>query len=402
MAVKLYLDTRRPLKDGTCPVKISVSANGRQFILSSGVCIRPENYSEGAVVTNREPQSAMKRAMIRSMIARAEEAVMAMQSDGSLKRLSLQEMRKRMKEEILGVDTEMKEKTFIGYLLEFSETKRSEGTKGVYRQTARKLAEFDPVCTFDSMDIRWLSAFDRWMAAKGVGTNTRGWHMRNIRAVFNYAIDEEMTTAYPFRKFKIAKQETPKRSLSVEQLRTLFAFEVEPHQAVYRDMFALTFYLIGINPVDLYALTDIKDGRIEYHRAKTGKLYSIRIEPEAQAIIDKYKGAELLLNIGERTQYKNFIHRQNIELKRIGEIERTGRGGKKVFAPLFPELSIYWARHTWATIAAECDVPDDVISQALGHSTTNATTAIYIKRSLAKIDEANRKVIDYVNRYSPM
>ena len=73
-------------------------------------------------------------------------------------------------------------------------------------------------------------------------------------------------------------------------------------------------------------------------------------------------------------------------------MKRVGRGGKKEFAPLFPRLSIYWARHTWATIAAGCDVLDDVISQALGH--TNATTAIYIKRSLAKIDEANRKVID--------
>ncbi|WP_052078090.1 site-specific integrase [Porphyromonas gulae] len=73
----------------------------------------------------------------------------------------------------------------------------------------------------------------------------------------------------------------------------------------------------------------IKDGRIEYHRAKTGKLYSIRIEPEAHALIDKYKGSELLLNIGERTQYKNFIHRQNIELKRIGDVKRVGRGGKK-------------------------------------------------------------------------
>lgn len=59
-------------------------------------------------------------------------------------------------------------------------------------------------------------------------------------------------------------------------------------------------------------------------------------------------------------------------------------------------ITTYYARHTWATIAAALDVPDDVISQALGHAARNSTTAIYIERSQRKVDEANRRVIDFV------
>ena len=98
----------------------------------------------------------------------------------------------------------------------------------------------------------------------------------------------------------------------------------------------------------------------------------------------------------EYVDYKNFLHRMGIALKEIGELKRVGRGGKKVRKPLFPDLSSYWSRHTWATIAYDLDIPVDVISQALGHSNPHSTTMIYINQNLNKVDAANRKVLDYV------
>ena len=56
----------------------------------------------------------------------------------------------------------------------------------------------------------------------------------------------------------------------------------------------------------------------------------------------------------------------------------------------------YTARHTWATLAAELDIPDETISLGMGHSTGNRVTNIYINRNQKKVDEANRKVIDYL------
>lgn len=163
----------------------------------------------------------------------------------------------------------------------------------------------------------------------------------------------------------------------------------------------LMFYLIGVNAADLFNAkhSALVNGRFEYKRAKTGKLYSVKVEPEAMDIIEKYKGKSYLLNImDEYRNYKDFLHRMGIGLKQIGKLERKGLGGKKIRTPLFPDLSSYWTRHTWATIASELDIPKEVIAHALGHSWANSTTTdIYIRFDNKKVDEANRKVIDYVN-----
>jgi integrase len=82
-------------------------------------------------------------------------------------------------------------------------------------------------------------------------------------------------------------------------------------------------------------------------------------------------------------------------LKKIGAVERKGLGGKKIITPLFPKLSTYWARHTWATIAASLDIPKETIAHALGHGSTTVTD-IYIDFDMKKVDDANRKVLNYV------
>lgn len=100
-------------------------------------------------------------------------------------------------------------------------------------------------------------------------------------------------------------------------------------------------------------------------------------------------------NDGTYPDYLEFLRHMNRELKHIGPYTREGRGGKKVYQPLFPDISQYWCRHTWATMAAELDIPKETIAAGLGHG-GNTVTDIYIRFDLRKVDEANRRVIDYV------
>lgn len=80
----------------------------------------------------------------------------------------------------------------------------------------------------------------------------------------------------------------------------LFDYPVEEYAERYLDMFKLIFYLIGINSVDLFNLDCItSDGRVEFYRAKTGRLYSIKVEPEALSIINKYRGEKKLLYMAD-------------------------------------------------------------------------------------------------------
>jgi integrase len=169
----------------------------------------------------------------------------------------------------------------------------------------------------------------------------------------------------------------------------------------------LIFYLIGINMVDLCGLKRLRNGRVEYRRSKTGTLFSIKVEPEAMAIMEKYKGKDFLVDIMDgRKDYNSYVKKINKVLKAIGPVEyvKEERGKTRITSrmiahrePLFPELSTYWARHTWASLAAELEIPKETISAALGHS-SGSVTDIYINFNRKKIDEANRKVLDYVKK----
>lgn len=302
----------------------------------------------------------------------------------------------------LGLIDEEEDETmkFTRHFQRFIDGKTNKGTKGVYKHTLDRIRLFDTDIdkkSFEDITLQWLTDFENF-CARTASKNARNIHLRNIRAVFNNAIDYEITTAYPFRRFKIRPEATRKRSLTAEELRRLFDYPVEPYAEIYRDCFKLIFLLIGINSADLWALKSItRDGRIEYKRAKTGRLYSVKVEPEAMEIINKYRGKNGLLCIADRwSDHRNFRHQCNKALQKIGHIERKGRGGKKIITAEFEEVTTYFARHSWATIAYDLGISKDVIAQALGHSDGHDTTNIYIKEDNRLVDEANRRVLDWV------
>ena len=396
--VKFYLDKRRHKKDGTYPIKLNVFHN-KQIMIATQLSASEKEWN-GNEYSVRAQNYKPRNIVARGIINKAETVIFTLEQQEKLKSTTDKALKKLI-EDAISSKVE-NQKTFLYYLDEFVSKKTNQGTKSIYTTTRNKIEEYDSYCTFESMDKSWLENFEAWMA-KTMKVNAYAIHLRNIRSVFNYAIDEEYTTLYPFRRFSIKKEETRKRSLTAEQLRLLRDYPCEEYQIRYRDMFMLMFYLIGVNAADLFNAkhSALVNGRFEYKRAKTGKLYSIKVEPEAQAIIEKYKGKDYLLNImDEYGNYKDFLHRMGIGLKQIGETERKGLGGKKSRNPLFPDLSSYWSRHTWATIAAELDIPKEVIAHALGHSWANSTTTdIYIRFDMRKVDDANRKVIDLLNNF---
>lgn len=394
---KFYIDKRTvDAKTGLGSVKLRLINNRKKAEIGIGIQAK-ESILEDAL--SQEPTSKAKHLSLFLSTRRVQiERVIMGLLDSGQKDIDVKELCGMVKEAL-----KIEEKTpdtFTSWFKKFVDGKGNEGTRGVYRHTLDRIRLYDPDIdrrTFDDIDLKWLTDFEAF-CAKTASKNARNIHLRNIRAVFNYAIDYDVTTAYPFRRFKIRPEETRKRSLSVDELRRLFDYPVEEYAEIYRDMFKLIFLLIGINTVDLHGLKSItKEGRIEYKRAKTGRLYSIKVEPEAMEIIEKYKGEKGLLCIADRwSDSRNFRHQLNKALQRIGVVERKGRGGKKMINSEFESVSSYWARHTWSTVAADLDIPDAVISQALGHSATNPTTEIYIRRNQKKVDKANRIVLDWV------
>lgn len=264
---------------------------------------------------------------------------------------------------------------------------RSPRTREMYKTTWHKIEaylgeEAAQRLLFEDITPGWLQNFDTWMVVDCPKANARAIHMRNLRSVFNQAINEEITSNYPFRKFTIKKEATRKRALTVEQLRWLRQCPLEDWQRKYVDTFFLMFYLMGINAIDLLTAkpSQVVDGRLEYQRAKTGTLYSIKLEPEALEIIERYRGKKYLLNFCDRYKnYKDFMAKLN-----------------NCLDSLIPGCTSYYARHSVATIAAELDIPLDTIARMLGHTDpSRRITLIYIDFDQSKVDDANRKVINY-------
>ena len=387
MNISVYVDKRRPRKDGSFGVYLRFKGRGcPPYLIHTGVSCR---YAPvGMVFPSTEPNGVAKGIRVMDLYSKCVEF--------DYRNSDVSDARKRAAfEEIVtgrkSGDGGSVECCFRDYV----ETKGMSYGR-MFERTCGKVLSFDPDVDFDSVDKRWLERFARWLESGGANVNGIAHHMRNLRAVFNFAIDDGLTQNYPFRKYKIRREQTRKRDLTATQLRELHDYPCEPFQQKYVDLFFLMFYLCGINAGDLFLLKEanINNDRIEYYRQKTKKYYSIKIEPEAAHIINKYRGKDWLLDVMDtNVSYSQPLKRMNQQLKKVGMDYHEG--GKWTGDALFPDLSSYYARHSWASIAAEVDVPMDVIAQALGHSTPYMTTDIYVNRRLRKIDEANRRVIDY-------
>lgn len=299
------------------------------------------------------------------------------------------------------IEQEDADGNFVPYFIAHANAYDKRSTRESNEYTLSCMRKFAPntlnKLNFEDISYSWLSDFELFMKRNGLSQNTRKIHFGNIRTAMREAFKRELTEADPFRRFSFRPAKTRKRSLTVKELRTLFNYPVEPYAEIYRDMFKLSFMLLGINSIDLYGLKNIKKGRVEYRRSKTEGLFSVKVEPEALEIIQKYKGQKNLLCLADRwSDHRNFRHQMNNAIKRIGKARGKGKKDLKEDG-LFSEVTSYFARHTWATLAYELGIREDVISQALGHQGSGArVTEVYIRRNMDMVDDANRKVIDWV------
>ena len=400
--IKFVLDMRER-KDGSNKVMLSFIHKGFRKQAALGIKIHPENWdAEQCLVTSKEKNHRHINQRLQFFRSAAEGVILrhyGLNSDGAtiyadLEAALFPDKVEEKKEEAAAANT------LLEVAKRFTALKK-ESTRLTYERTVKHIETFvskGQTNILDEVNKAWLTAFDNYLAESNPSPNARALHFRNLRAIFNYAIDEELTANYPFRRFKIKTVKTDKRSLSVAVLRQVFTYPIEDWQEQYRDMFKLSFMLMGINFADMLNLkrSDMREGRIVFNRHKTARLYSMKVEPEARVLIEKYAGTDHLLSIMDgRKDYLQYVRQTNNALRKIGDCERSGLGGKKTHHAICPELSTYWARHTWATIAASLDIPKETIAAALGHG-GNTVTDIYIDFDRRKVDEANRKVLDYV------
>lgn len=247
----------------------------------------------------------------------------------------------------------------------------------------------------DEMDSELMMAYETYLASSGICPNSISFYMRNLRAIYNRAVDKELTVQRnPFKRVYTGIDKTVKRAVSLETIRRIRDLDLSryPVMDYARDIFMFSFYTRGMSFVDMAFLRkrDLQNGILTYRRHKTGQQLHIRWEKSMQEIVDKYDTGDtsyllpVIKNDGrdERTQYVSSVHCVNRNLKKIGEM-----------LGLDIPLTTYVARHGWASIAKSKNIPLSVISEAMGHD-SETTTSIYLASlDTSRIDKANRLII---------
>lgn len=251
----------------------------------------------------------------------------------------------------------------------------------------------------DKVDENLIIAYEHYLIREcGLCRNTSSFYMRNLRAIYNRAVQEGLISDHaPFRRVYVGVDKTVKRAVSKEIISRMKNLDLtaQPELAVARDVYLLIFYLRGIPFGDLVRLEtkQLQNGHLRYRRRKTNQELVIKLERPMWEIINRYHvdGSPYLLpfitdvNGNVRKQYLNALHRINAHLMKIGEMLKC---------PI--RLTTYTARHGWASIARSLNIPISVISQSLGHE-SERTTRIYLDTLDNKlIDKANLAVINTV------
>jgi integrase len=241
-------------------------------------------------------------------------------------------------------------------------------------------------------------SYERYLLDKGLTLNTVSFYMRVLRRVYRKAVHEGLCRdRQPFEEVYTGIAKTRKRALSVEDISRLVGLQTKGEgETLARDMFMLSFYLRGMSFVDLCALrlNSIRHGILVYQRRKTGQRLEIAWTKEMQEIVDRHPsldGSHLvgLINDKEDLEERSQIKRQQASvgyyLRKVG-----------CLAGLSTRLTMYVARHSWASIAQEMDVPMGIISDGMGHN-SQRTTQIYLDSIDAnKIDKVNSEIIKRV------
>lgn len=390
-SISLRIDKRRANARGLYPIQFLLSHKGHVTTIGTGISIRAEHWN-GEVNKAVVPKCPNARAInesLEELYFKYSNALRDLEIKGELAGKSVTDIKRLITEPRVEKDRE----SFTSYLHRYAESRRAEKSREVYRYTLKVIQDFDAEeIPFDTVNVVWLKAFDAHLEKLGIGINTRAIHFRNIRAAFNSAINEDLIglEAYPFRKFKIASARKDKESLSDEQFQKLLAYNPPyPFRRIAKDLFMLSFYMCGMNLVDLFHLERLRDGRAHFIRTKTsGKNInpvSILVQPEAEEIIERYAGENHVLRFAEEpATYDTFNHRIQKALRAISE--DLGIEG----------MTFYWARYTWATLSDRLGVSEKEISKGLGHVDTSIAGKFYISYDWTKVDRANRMVIEYV------
>lgn len=390
ISLRYYLDSRRPSRrpDGKYPIKLAVTKRGDTALMPVLAYATREEWDPAAQRFRGRAIGtvAQSNKYLALLMVRCEDVLRDLVLSGEAAPLTAVQIRDRIAAQVLdsGPGETLGEYYDKVAAEKIGSTRTSfVNARRAYEKAAPRIMS-RPLVSITEADIAKL---DTWIRAHCAPT-TRNTYMAKIRQVMKRAHKEGRIPSDVGRDIKLPFVITKDRALTLEQLRLLFSAEPGTQRGREAlDLFKLSFYLRAMNGIDIAKASpdDIFNGRLMYVRSKTGKDYSVKVEPEAQAILDKYSDEKhIFAPIAGFYCPARYFQEVNGCLRSLAK----GNG--------LPPVTMYWARHTLASLMIESGESIENTGFTLGHSVGHRITMGYVSVREKQVDDAVRRVFDYV------
>lgn len=371
MNIRWEINTQRKQRDGTHAIRVDLRHNGRH---RDGI---------GEAVPEKHWDEAKQRVKIGNAQHARINAILAARTQ------RLTDLAKERPEATAKELWALSEKAAGGRMTEvlrplIDHPKFEPGTRSVLRTSLNHAEQAIPDVSMGSLSVSDVVKFRKHLADLGLSPNTVHTQMRMLRLLYNLALEQrgQPPTAV-FRRQLPTPEEPQARILSVEQVRTFASAELKGDPAIARDTWMLSVYLGCLRFGDVVGLkpTNIEGGGVQLRAKKTGKLHWVPLLPQAQAIIDRYKGGKHLLPMLDRISPVSVNQWVNDRLK----IAAAQCG-------LPTELTMHWARHSGTNFLLSLEIPLDILQMILGHSNIQQTIDYAAKFDRKRVTEAMEKL----------
>ena len=391
--LKLTIFKAKVLKDGRHKIRVAVCHKRETcYIVTNFIIDNEAQFKNGQVV--KRPDAAFINRKLRGLLDKYQE---------SLDRVKNQDIYtcRQLKELVVNYSVSGEEATFQSvcenYISELNEEGRNSYATLLERNN-RYFTEFTKgeILLSDITPVL-INNYARFLKVKkGIGRTTTGMMMSRTRTIINKGIKSRLVKyeEHPFLNYSISSSPIRELDIDIDTLNKIrLAKPKEKRLRVAQDLFLLSFYLGGINLIDLLSI-DFQKDKIEYVRTKSRnttqgiRTISFSIPKEAKEIAIKWMDKKTgRLDFGYKYSYPNFSRYLSRSLDKL--VKSLGITEKVIF---------YSARKSFAQYASEIGIPDGVIDYCLGHSDkSKGVIRYYTKVKQQQADIAISRVIDYVN-----
>ncbi len=280
-----------------------------------------------------------------------------------------------------------------------------QGTSMTYTSAYRRFKEFreNVDLPFEELSPDMIEEYEAWLLHRGLKTNSIRFYLRTLNTLLYKAVDEGLLQENKslFCRVRLSYVKTTKRAISETHIRSIQKMQLPQGTtlAFARDIFMFSFYMRGMPFVDIAYLkkTSLKHGVVRYCRKKTNQPLAVQWEREQREIVERYahqaESTPYMLPIilkADGTEYKQYLRMQekvNRALKKIGDMI-----GLKM------PLTLYVARHSWASIAQDMNYSISIISEGMGHHSIKTTQTYLASIDKSRVNEANRKIMRRISR----